>query len=65
MKTNKITYQYIETDDETATITGLSFADVIELINEHNEYMQTNYKNIAEFNAGELYRHIQTEKQIF
>merc|ERR1711991_396659 len=50
-------YVYSEIDDEDAT-QFLTKSEVMELIDEHNEYFDTNYKTIEDFNRGEEYREI-------
>lgn len=54
----KAEFTYIETDDNTATISGLTFENVVELIEEHNEYFETDYQSISEYNDSEPYRQI-------
>lgn len=60
----KAEFTYIETDvdlsmaDESEYISGLTFENVIELIKEHNEYFETDYQSISDFNNSELYREI-------
>jgi len=49
----EITYTYTESDDPTATISGMSMQQVFKLIEQHNELFGTNYKNIKQFNDGE------------
>lgn len=51
-------FTYTETDDNTATISGLTFENVVELIEEHNEYFETDYQSISDFNNSEPYREI-------
>ena len=45
-------YVYLESDDESAT-QFLNKKEVMELIKEHNEYFDTDYKTIEDFNRGE------------
>ena len=45
-------YVYRESDDEDATM-YLTKTGVMEIIEEHNEMFDTNYKTIADFNKGE------------
>jgi len=59
--TTEMLFQYIETDDPEARVDNLSFKDVCELIIEHNEYFETCYKTIAEFNEGEPHREIKIQ----
>lgn len=47
------TYNYIELDDLEASIYGLTIEEVNEIIEEHNEFFDTEYKTIEEFNYGE------------
>lgn len=54
----KVEFTYTETDDNTATISGLRFEDIVELIEEHNEYFETDYQSISEYNDSEPYRQI-------
>ena len=52
--------------DESPTKDGVhcTFTDVDEFLADHNEYMDTDYSTIDEFNAGEEYRTIyKTELQ--
>lgn len=49
-------FSYHEVDDAEASVYGLSFKDVTELIEEHNEYFETNYQTISEFNRYEEHR---------
>ena len=57
-------FTYIETDidlslaDESEYISGLTFEDIVELIEEHNEYFETDYQSISEFNDSEPHREI-------
>ena len=46
-------YNYIESDDLEASIYGLTIEEVNEIIEEHNEFFDTQYKTIEEFNYGE------------
>lgn len=46
-------YNYHETDDQDASIYGMTYDEVIELINDHNDYFDTDYQTIEEFNRGE------------
>ena len=48
-----ILFSYHESDDATATILNMDWDAVKELIQEHNEYFETNYQTIQEFNDGE------------
>lgn len=47
------TYNYIESDDLEASIYGLTLEEVYEIIEEHNEFFETEYTTIEEFNRGE------------
>lgn len=51
-------FTYIETDDNTFSFSGLTFRCVTELIKEHNEYFETDYQSISEFNHSEPHRKI-------
>lgn len=51
-------FTYIETDDESATESGLTYGDVLEIIEGHNEVFKTDYKSIEEFNESEPHRKI-------
>jgi len=51
-------FYYNEINDDDAFLDYLTHQDVIDLIQEHNEYFGTNYKTIAEFNDGEPHREI-------
>ena len=57
MQTNKINdmkkYNYHEIDDIDASILGMDIDAVKELIEEHNEYFDTDYQTIEDFNKGE------------
>jgi len=46
-------YNYIESDDLDSSIYGLTIEEVKEIIEEHNEFFDTEYKTIEEFNYGE------------
>jgi hypothetical protein len=46
-------YNYHETDDQDASIYGMTYKEVMELIGEHNQYFDTDYQSIIEFNSGE------------
>jgi hypothetical protein len=50
-------FLYTESDDKSAT-TKLTHNQVIEFIKVHNEYFDTNYKSVKEFNNNEQYRNI-------
>ena len=43
-------YNYHESDDPSASIYGMSYEQVMALIEEHNDYFETEYKSIDEFN---------------
>lgn len=47
------TFSYHETDDESASIEGMTFNEVKEFIRNHNRDFQTDYHTIQEFNDGE------------
>lgn len=47
------TYNYIESDDLEDSIYGLTLEEVFEIIEEHNEFFETEYTTIEEFNYGE------------
>jgi len=49
----RVTFSYHESDDASASIEGMTFDEVREFIREHNEYFQTEYETIQEFNDGE------------
>ena len=51
-----ILFEYHESDDDDASIYGLTFEEVNDWIQDHNEYYETNYQTIQEFNDGEPYR---------
>ena len=51
-------FTYIETDDDTSSFAGLTYQCVTELIKEHNEYFETDYQSISEFNESEPHREI-------
>jgi len=51
-----ILFEYHESDDDDASIYGLTFQEVSEWIEDHNEYYETDYKSISDFNDGEVYR---------
>ena len=53
----KVLYKYEETDDQDADYI-FDESKLEEFLQEHNEYFDTNYKNIEEFNKGEVYRKI-------
>lgn len=46
-------YNYIELDDLDSSIYGLTIEEVKKIIEEHNEFFDTEYKTIEEFNYGE------------
>ena len=56
-----ILFNYHETDDASVSIYGMDFGDVRKLIKEHNEYFNTDYQTIAEFNESESVREIEIE----
>ena len=43
-------YNYHESDDPSASIYGMNYNEVMILIEEHNDYFETDYKSIDEFN---------------
>jgi hypothetical protein len=47
------TYTYTESDDPTATVSGMSMQQVFKLIEQHNELFETDYRSVKEFNEGE------------
>lgn len=57
----RVLFNYHETDDEEASVYGMSFKDVTELIEDHNECFETNYQTILEFNSLEPHRVIEVE----
>lgn len=50
-------YRYYETDDDVEYYFSLD--ELMEFLYEHNEYFETKYKTIDEFNNGELHRKIE------
>lgn len=48
-----VTFNYHETDDASASIYGMTLSEIREFIQEHNEYFETNYESVQEFNDGE------------
>lgn len=56
-KGDKVLYKYEETDDEDADYI-FDESKLEEFLQEHNEYFDTDYKTIEEFNKGEVYRKI-------
>ena len=60
-----ISFNYHESDDADASIYGMSFDEVKEFIHDHNEYFETDYQSVQEFNEGEQkangIRHIEAE----
>lgn len=55
-----ILFEYHESDDADASIYGLTWDEVVCLIHDHNEFYETNYQTIQEFNDGEVYREFVT-----
>ena len=55
-----ILFEYHESDDADASIYGLTWDDVVAWIVDHNEFYETNYQTIQEFNDGEVYREFVT-----
>lgn len=56
-KGDKVLYKYEETDDQDADYI-FDESKLEEFLQEHNEYFDTDYKTIEEFNKGEVYRKI-------
>lgn len=52
----RVYFEYTEVDDEDSFMTNLSFAEVSSFIADHNEYFETEYQTIQEFNDGEELR---------
>tara|TARA_R110002167_G_scaffold89907_2_gene242530 strand:- start:7366 stop:7749 length:384 start_codon:yes stop_codon:yes gene_type:complete len=54
----KARYVYKESDDDSAEFEFAFLGQVAGFIARHNEYFETNYKSIRDFNKGEEYRKI-------
>lgn len=55
----RVVFNYHESDDSEASVYNMTFEETSELIQEHNEYFETNYQTIEEFNKSEPYREIE------
>lgn len=55
-------YFVVETDDPLDE--GFAFKNLDDYLEEFNEYMRTDYRNVDDFNAGEGCRHIYTINEI-
>ena len=51
-------FDFIEHDDHTANVYGMTFDEIKEFIDNHNMFFETHYGNISEFNDGEDVREI-------
>lgn len=56
-------FNYHEVDDAEASIYGMNFSEVSNMIQEFNDYFETNYQTINEFNYGEDLRKIEIVEQ--
>lgn len=56
----KPVFVYSEVDDETAT-SNFDLEGIKSVIESHNEYFNTEYKTINDFNDGEYHRKIEIQ----